>query len=285
MSGEDHSSARHAVPPKPPLPETALQPPALRELGGQLADRTLPLLRDWFWGEGVCLLGLIRYAEAAGEPFPAAVTGYLDRHPAKPTVEHVNHLAPGIAALHAWRATGTARYADQARHLLDWYAAQPRPRDGVLEHWPGGVWADTVFMAGLFLAHAGVILERPELLAEAGRQLIRHGEVLQHENGLVAHGSHRGETIWSFWGRANAWYALACVEYLELTGGDPLADDVRRRLTWQLTALAERQPEHGVWDVLVDGQPENRGILETSAAAGIGAALLRAGAVLPVLPG
>jgi unsaturated rhamnogalacturonyl hydrolase len=31
-----------------------------------------------------------------------------------------------------------------------------------------------------------------------------------------------------------------------------------------------------VWDVLVDGQSENRGILETSAAAGLGAALLRA---------
>ena len=33
--------------------------------------------------------------------------------------------------------------------------------------------------------------------------------VLQHPGtGLYAHGSHRGETIWCFWGRANAWTAV-----------------------------------------------------------------------------
>jgi unsaturated rhamnogalacturonyl hydrolase len=35
-----------------------------------------------------------------------------------------------------------------------------------------------------------------------------------------------------------------------------------------------------VWDVLVDGHVEVRGVLETSAAAGIGAAMLRGGAVV-----
>jgi len=39
-----------------------------------------------------------------------------------------------------------------------------------------------------------------------------------------------------------------------------------------------------VWSVLVDDQPENAGILETSAAAGLGAAMLRAERVLPGLP-
>jgi unsaturated rhamnogalacturonyl hydrolase len=283
VSGEDHSSARLAVPPRRPL--TELDGTALRRLAGPLVERTGPLLREWFWGEGVCLLGLIRYADAAGEPFPATVTGFLDRHPA-PVVDHVNHLAPGTAALLAWQATGDPRYADQARHLLAWYDSLPRTP--VLEHWPGGVWADTVFMAGMFLAQAGVALDRPDLLAEAGRQLVRHGEVLQHANGVIAHGSHRGETIWCFWGRANAWYALACVEYLTLAAAEPaLADlttEIRDRLRRQLVALTALQPDHGVWDVLVDGQPENRGILETSAAAGLGAAMLGAARVLPDLP-
>ena len=39
-----------------------------------------------------------------------------------------------------------------------------------------------------------------------------------------------------------------------------------------------------MWSVLVDGQPENAGILETSAAAGLGAAMLRASHVVPGLP-
>ena len=51
---------------------------------------------------------------------------------------------------------------------------------------------------------------------------------------------------------------------------------MRTRLVRQLEALAACQPDHGVWSVLVDDQPENAGILETSAAAGLGAAMLRA---------
>jgi unsaturated rhamnogalacturonyl hydrolase len=68
------------------------------------------------------------------------------------------------------------------------------------------------------------------------------------------------------------------VELVELAGDVP---EVRERLTRQLHALATCQPEHGVWDLLVYGQPENRGILETSAAAGISAAMLRAARILP----
>ncbi|MGH3728947.1 MAG: glycoside hydrolase family 88 protein [Micromonosporaceae bacterium] len=281
MAGEDLTSAAHAVPPEMPLAE--LEPATLRGLGRRVAARTRPLLANWFWGEGVCLLGLIRYAEAAGDPFPSEVYDFLHRTPV--TVEHVNHVAPGTAAVLAWQATGNQRYADLAGRLIDWVATVPRGRDGVLEHWPGGVWADTVFMAGVFLAHAGATFGRPDLLVEAGRQLVRHGEILQHANGLIAHGSHRDETVWCFWGRANAWYALACVEFLDLAGdlSDPVVGEVRDRLTRQLTALVALQPDHGVWDVLVDGQPENRGILETSAAAGIGAAMLCAGRLLPNL--
>jgi unsaturated rhamnogalacturonyl hydrolase len=55
-------------------------------------------------------------------------------------------------------------------------------------------------------------------------------------------------------------------------------------LTRQLVALAEHQPQHGVWSVLVDEHPETAGLVETSAAAGIGAAMLRARRLLPDLP-
>jgi unsaturated rhamnogalacturonyl hydrolase len=109
------------------------------------------------------------------------------------------------------------------------------------------------------------------------------------DTGLIAHGSHAGETIPCYWGRANAWWALASVELLELADHVPpdlvpagLADDVRARLRRQLGTLASLQPEHGIWSVLVDDQPENAGILETSAAAGLGAAMLRAGALRDV---
>ena len=90
-------------------------------------------------------------------------------------------------------------------------------------------------------------------------------------------------------GPGNAWCALAGVEYLELakaTGAaDPLlVDRVTDVLIRQLVALAGCQPDHGVWSVLVDDQPECAGIVETSAAAGIGAAMLRAYAAVPGIP-
>lgn len=295
MRGEDLSNARLAAPLRPPLALAELEPERLAALGARLVERTWAMGLDaWFWGEGTCLLGIVRFAEALGDPFPRRVLDYLERHAAAGvTVEHVNDLAPGTAAVLAAGATGDARHLELVAPLAKWALSAPaasRSAGGALEHWPGAVWADTTFMAGVFLGHLGAASGRIELIAEFGRQLLAHSDVLQHpESGLYAHGSHREETIWCFWGRGNAWCALAGVEFLELAARVPavpleLSEAVRSVLRRQLTALAALQPPHGVWDVLVDGQAENAGVAETSAAAGLGAAMLRAGALLPDLP-
>ena len=103
---------------------------------------------------------MIRFAQAAGLPFPARVSAWLDdRSRAALTLDHVNNVAPGTAAvLDGWPRT---RFADQ---LLAWLRAPQsltRDANGAIEHWPGGVWADTVFMAGLFLGHLGVARDDP----------------------------------------------------------------------------------------------------------------------------
>lgn len=267
----------------------------LDELGTRLAERAWRTgLRAWSWGEGTFLLGSIYFANALGEPFPARVLDYLDRYvEAGVTVRHVNDLAPGAAAVLAAQATGERRYLDLVMPLVDWLRTDPaatRTSNGALEHWPGSVWADTAFMAGVFLGHLGAVTHDPEWLIEFGRQLVVHAHVLQGpESGLYAHGSYRGETIQCYWGRGNAWCALASVEFLELASAASavpadIVEAVRSALRRQLTSLAVLQPAHGVWEVLVDGRPETAGILETSAAAGIGAAMLRATAVVPGLP-
>lgn len=250
-------------------------------------------LADWFWGEGVCLLGMFRLARAQGAHEPEGAREWLLGH-ARHGVEvsHVNNLAPAAAA--AALAANEPELGELARSLSDWIQTSSiatRAPNGALEHWPGGVWADTTFMAGVFLGHLGELDQRVDLVAEFGAQLIAHAEILQDpDTGLFAHGSHRGITVWSFWGRANAWCALSAVEYLEIAARSPGLTDpdvvvaVTASLRTQLEALVKCQPEHGVWSVLVDDQVENRGIIETSAAAGIGAAMLRAGAVLPGMP-
>jgi unsaturated rhamnogalacturonyl hydrolase len=292
VTGYDTTSSRFAAPPRTPLAPEALTVDALLDLGDQITSRTWQDgLPDFFWGEGVCLLGMIRLAEAAGREFPSQVRDWLARWAAAdPTLDHVNRLAPGTAAVLAGDPVSMAL----AERLLTW-ARRPdsltRASNGAIEHWPGGVWADTVFMCGLFLGRLGAARGDAGLVGEFGDQWLAHAEILQDdESGLFVHGSHLGEPIRNFWGRANAWMTLSAVEYLELAAQHPdliepaVVAAVSDRLTRALTALAALQPEHGVWSVLVDDQPENAGVLETSAAAGIGAAMLRAEVVLTDLP-
>jgi unsaturated rhamnogalacturonyl hydrolase len=276
VTGLDPSSSLYVEPPLPPVDPSTLTVDVLADTGRRIALRATDMgLTRWFWGEGVVLLGMLRLAEATGSSTPPFVIEFVERHRASGiTPDHVNSIIPGAACAWLYRETGDPRYADACSGLLDWLLERIGP--GPLEHWPGGVWADTAFMAGVFLVHCGRALDRPELIAEAARQWLSHAEVLGSETGLFAHGSHRGETIWCFWGRANAWLALAGIEILE---ADPSLDHIRERLAAQLTALVSLQPAHGVWDVLVDGHPETRGIIETSAAAGIAAALFRAAAL------
>lgn len=299
VPGEDLANARLAAPPRPPLPVEAVTAEELGRIGTALARRTWEMgLDHWFWGEGVCLLGLVRLAAAQRRPFPDDVlTWFEEQVGAGVVVEHVNHLAPGTAM--ALAIPDRPEFRTVLEDLVAWLRtrdAATYDADGTLEHWPGGVWADTVFMAGVTLGHVGLALGDPGPVIEFARQIRRHIAVLQDEGtGLFVHGSHRGEAIRCFWGRANAWCALAMVELLEIAaqlGAERVAElgledalrAARTALTRQLTALAATQPEHGVWSVLVDEHPETRGLVEASAAAGIGAAMLRAGRLLPDLP-
>ncbi|GAB3623016.1 rhamnogalacturonyl hydrolase YesR [Mariniluteicoccus endophyticus] len=276
--GLDPTVSEAAEPPRTPTP--ALSTADLVDAGDRVARRAEAMrLHRWFWGEGVVLHGLLDWADANGRPEPASVGEFLANARAvgvRP--DHVNSLAPGGAAVRL-------DHADLVRILDAWLdgADVTRAPNGAVEHWPGGVWADTVHMMGLFLLAKARRFVDPEPARTIARQWLAHADILQHpDSGLMAHGSHHGETIWCFWGRANAWLALSATDILEVARdlGDPeldeLADQVRVRLRRQLRSLVAVQPDHGVWDVLVDSHPEVRGILETSAAAGIAAALWRA---------
>ncbi len=291
MPAEDEDNALLATPPRPPLPVEAVSTEALADRAREVGAATWRLgLRRWFWGEGVCLVGLVRCALTFDDEVPAAVRDWNDRRLLEDgfdpttTLDHVNELAPGTAALLLGDHDEAARAADhpalqRRRRWADSASVTYSPK-GAIEHWPGGVWADTMYMAGVFLMRWGASTGEAAATRAGVEQVLAHCRELQYDNGLFVHGSHSGQAIPCFWGRANAWASLAIVEALEAVGDDPAYGDeaaaLRQALTRQACALAELQPDHGVWDVLVDGQVENRGILETSAAAGLAAAMLRA---------
>lgn len=276
MAGEDLTSSELAEPLRPPLTHDAFVAQQVRlEDALQAATAELKMTR-WFWGEGVCLLAALRLATARGETTPGWVAAFFEPYETSaPILEHVNNLAPGASLAELHRADPQAARLVLLEAGLTWYRTAPeatRAPNGALEHWPGGVWADTVYMAGQFLLRMGSALGRPELVDEAMSQWLLHADLLQHPgNNLLVHGTHGGVRIDCHWGRANAWFALAGADLLAATGDERIAG----RLVPLLQKVAELQPEHGVWDVLVDSAPEVRGIIETSAAAGLGAALLR----------
>lgn len=288
MAGEDTTSSALEPAPLTPLTISSLTPEILNEKAARLIETTWKSgLPQWSWGEGVYLLAEVRYRELSGLPYPDQLKKWFLQWNTV-TSGHVNNVAPGAAAL--FLAARGELDAEEIETQIERWLTNPSSvtisEFGAIEHWPGSVWADTCYMWGQYRLASALTNSDPRKIDEVGQQLSAHFKHLFSEKmGLFAHGSYRGTTLWNFWGRGNAWMALSMVDYLDacsaLNHVSPEINHVKEVLEQQLQSLRGFQPEYGIWDVLVDGQIENKGILETSASAGIGAAMLRAMKYLP----
>lgn len=284
MVGEDSTSSQLAEPPLKPLLPGDLDQSLLRKLASRVIEATWKkkLLTQWSWGEGVYLLSQIRYHQISGEKVPQEIIDWYIRN-REIKLGHINNVAPGAGAA---RLARDSKFDGSDIHgkLKDWIARGEGityASNGALEHWRGSVWADTCYMMGSYYLNLGVAENRADYIGFVGKQLSAHIELLQHrEIKLYAHGSYEGKTFWNFWGRGNAWMALSCIEYLDACEALSIRDEnyshILEALRNQLQALAPLLPDYGIWDVLVDRQIENRGVLETSATAGLGSAYIRA---------
>lgn len=290
MVGEDPTSSLLEAPPLAPLKPEQLERTLLTSLADRIINETWRSgLIQWSWGEGVYLLSQVRYHESIGAQIPNQLINWFAGREVI-TSGHINNVAPAAAAARLG-AKGLLDTSSIDSNLQTWLAdpsSATRAANGAIEHWPGSVWADTCYMLGTYYLNLAVAKRENEKAKFIGEQLCRHFELLQNpKTKLFAHGSHRGEALWNYWGRGNAWMALSSVEFLDtceaLSLNIPEVREVKSALQSQLSALTALLPEYGIWDVLVDGQVENKGILETSASAGIGAAMVRAARHLPEL--
>lgn len=288
MAGEDTTSSALETPALTPLTSENLTPDFLTATARKIIDATWKAgLPQWSWGEGVYLLAEVRYHEGIGEAAPQRLLDWYTGRSAL-TSGHINNVAPGAAAsrLHAAGALNAAAITESLEKWIMDPSSATRAANGAVEHWPGGVWADTCYMMGTFLLNHGVATQKSSYLEFIGTQLVAHIDLLQNSTTkLFAHGSHRGETLWNYWGRGNAWMSLSTVEFLDACAAlginPPTLAPIKSALESQLKALIPLLPDYGIWDVLVDHQVENAGILETSATAGFGAAMVRAARHLP----
>ena len=157
--------------------------------------------------------------------------------------------------------------------------------DGCFQHtvsskndFPEQAWADTLFMAGYFLARVGTLLDNKQYSQDALKQFYWHIEYLQNlKTGLFYHAYNnieKNNMSSVYWARANAWAALTIGETCKLKIAnpfDPIVPELWGAREDQLAALVRLQAEDGLWHTVLD---EPKSYTETSASCGIANALV-----------
>lgn len=237
-------------------------------------------LREWNWSEGVALYGLVTlWKRRGGDDVVRFVEAWIDRQLAEGGVhENVNATAPCFAMLELYERGGRqdARYAEAIASRVEFFLHRAeRLRNGAYEHtlaettFGGQMWVDTLFMAGLFLVRAGLLLDVPDAVDEGLRQYRLHAERLQQDNGLFYHAWDEGSGAVKGcqWARGNAWAAIVSVELLSmLPEGRAERPFIAATLHRLLEGLKRTQDVSGLWSTVLT-EPDT--YLETSAAAGI----------------
>lgn len=279
-----------------------------------LCIRTMAMTGDegcyWNWGMGVALYGLIKiYRQTGDKAIFEYVKKFVDDNLNGGEIpKTVNTVLPYYAALFVYEETGEEFYKKPCLEVAEWLMHEAaRTENGGLAHsgpndnwsrnrgkglkneknqneqmltWDGQLWADTLYMAVIFLAEAGVKFGNKQYVAEAWKQVQLHADCIQDKNGLCYHGYSDSlkSTRGVLWGRGNSWISACIVELCGLTvEADPGVLDVFHK---QMEALVKVQDENGLWHTVLD---EPASYCETSASAGIVYGMMK-GIRLGVLP-
>ncbi len=253
-----------------------------QDLLTRVADRTTQMtFGRWSWDSGTAMYGLMTAWQVTGDQaYFDFVRSWVDGMLAAglPPITHPNHVAPGLAVIMLYEATGDEKYLTAAQQMADFLLEEaPRTFEGALYHRPGQLWVDTLFMAAPFLARYGRMTGDSRYTEEAVRQYLLHAQHLQDPGtGLFFHGwsedddSHMSA---AFWQRGNGWAAAAGAELLDQLPADhPARAQIRHTLIRQFEGLLPLQDPSGLWHTVVD-RPDF--YLETSGAAAIGYAMFR----------
>ena len=280
-AGLDPSQARRATPPLPPADPAALTPAVLAGTGRRVAHRASTMgLTQWFWGEGVVLLGMLPARRRAGRTRAVVRHRLRRRPPPRPRPGATSTTSrPASRAYGCWPrpashstnvpastwsrgSSSTPPARRTARSNTGRAPSGPTPSS-----WPGCSCSTTAASPAVrtWSPRRDARCSRtPRRSATPGPACTRTARTAARPSRATGAGRTPGPR-WPAW---SSWRPPP-PHLRPPTRVRPLVEE-------QLLALAARQPDHGVWDVLVDGQPENRGIVETSAAAGIAAAMFRA---------
>jgi len=202
----------------------------------------------------------------------AIATYRLDEH-------NIDHINPGKVLFALYRETGDQRYRRAIELLRDQLRAQPRVAARGFWHkgiYPHQMWLDGIYMGSPFLAEYAATFGDGGEYDDVVRQItLIYDRTRDERSGLLAHGWDESRTQgWadaegrsrSFWARGIGWYAMACVDVLDLLPEGPGRAAVVRILNDTLDAVVRVQdPRSGVWWQVLDQPMRSGNYLESSA--------------------
>lgn len=259
----------------------------LQRADGNDPSRGHLTMNNWEWPTGVALYGIYKtYQQSGDKAILDYLIGWYDDFLSREVKPHrnVNTVAPALALTCLYQETGNEKYLPEIEGWIDWVMNEmPRTEFDGLQHctvWNKHyqqLWCDTLFMVGLFLAKAGVVLNRPELIEEAEYQFLIHVRYLQDKiEGLFYHGwsfDRRHNFANAFWARGNAWFTVSAIELYDITKSNSAAMRMIKS-AWldQVNALWKYQRVTGLFTTLVDVEETYS---ETSATAAIAYGVLK----------
>ena len=252
-------------------------------------------IEEWDWPQGIGLYGLCMlqayYKDGRFNEFLQNwFRGNIDRGlPSK----NINTTAPFLTLVQVMdQLPDFPEYEQLCKDRADWLInGLPKTTDGGFQHVTSAIgnrngvmlndqelWADTLFMAVLFLQQMGNRYNNETWKAEAVHQMLVHIKYLYcKNNGLLYHGFSflRNDNFGGiFWNRGNSWFTLGVTIFLEhatdLDAGTRqfIVDTFRTHAA----TLFNLQDESGLFHTILD---DPTSYLETSGSAAIAAGLLR----------
>jgi len=249
---------------------------------------------QWDWNAGVGIIAAAEYGRGrvtGNSGVLQEVELWVSRNISQSEQARVvNSIAPYAVFPLLYEVTGQSCYADKAAEIARWVIDQaPRTRSGALEHtvteqasFGEQIWADTIFMAVLFLSRTARMVGNTAMADEALQQVLLHLQALQdEETGLLYHGwnCETGNSMSAArWNRANAWNMCGIPMILEEVEGlhrdGAIVEEIKARYRSMASAIIGLQSVGGLWPTVLD-KPEF--YAETSGSAGIACGLYKAG--------
>lgn len=238
-------------------------------------------IHSFDWVPGVGLYGIYQAYEKTGKQ---AYLDFLEQWAARHLKEAgahrtINSSAPLLTIFELYQITKKNEYlqacVEGAQYLVN---DAPLTREGGLEHtvteavegFREQLWADTLFMACIFLAKMGSV--DGKYLDFALNQLkIHHAHLFDEQTGLCFHGWNceaQNHMSAVYWGRANAWVLYSTMAILNIVGDFAGRKEIEANIQKHVSALKQIQRSDGGFSTVLNHMDS---YVEISATAGIAA--------------